>query len=371
MKKDTTNRKTVRKTSTSREAPTWTIGVDIGDKHSQLCVLDQAGEVVEEGRIQTTREAFERRFGGAERARVVIETGGHSRWIEEVVESAGHEVIVANARELPKLSKSIRKSDRNDAELLARLGRSDPKLLSPVEHRSAAAQQGLSLIRARAALVKSRTALINCIRGIVKSAGARMPRCDADDFHLHSDRLPAGLQQALAPVLEQIGQLTVAIAGYDQTLKDQMDDMAPGARNLTTIPGVGPVTAVAYTLTIDDPSRFPSSRTVGAYFGLVPRRSQSGDSDPELRISKAGDTCVRQLLTQCAQVVLNICSKPSDLREWGLKHAGTTKVEKRKAVTAVARKLAVLMHRMLVTGERFDPHHASRNREATMRKTAA
>ena len=241
MKKHTTNQGTQRKTSQQTATPEWTVGVDIGDTHSQLCVLDAAGEVVEEGRIQTTRDAFERRFTGAPKARVVIETGGHSRWIDEVVAGAGHDVVVANARELPKISRNIRKSDRNDAELLARLGRSDPKLLSPVQHRSAGAQRGLSLIRARAAMVKGRTSLVCCVRGIVKSAGARMPRCDADDFYIHKDKLPAGLQDALAPLVEQIRLLTDAIAAYDELLKTGMDTLAPGARNLTTIPGVGVV----------------------------------------------------------------------------------------------------------------------------------
>lgn len=359
---------TIQRKSLQREAPTFTIGVDIGDRYSHLCVLDAEGEVVDEGRIATTREGFTRRFTAMERARVVIETGTHSRWIEEELVTAGHQVIVANARELPKISQNIRKSDRNDAELLARLGRSDPKLLSPVSHRSAGAQQGLSLVRARAALVKTRTTLVNCVRGLVKSVGGRMPKCDADDFHLHQDKLPLGLHDAVAPLVEQIAHLTKAIAGYDATLKARMDELAPGARNLTTIPGVGVLSAVAFVLTIDDPARFPKSRTVGAYLGLVPRRSQSGNGDPQLRISKAGDAQMRKLLTQCAHVVLHRCTKSeSELREWGIRHLGTSALDKRKAVVAVARKLAVLMHRMLVTQKPFDPRHATRQKEAAMR----
>lgn len=345
------------------DAPECTIGVDIGDTHSMLCFLDAAGEVVEEARIRTSSEAFEARFGGMQRARVVIETGAHSRWIEEVLVTAGHDVLIANARQLALISKNSRKSDRNDAELLARLGRTDPRLLNPVQHRSAAAQQGLAVVRAREALVKARTALINCVRGMVKAVGARMPKCDADNFEMHKDKLPAGLADALTPVMTQIEQLTEAIGNIDVRLKTEMDTLAPGARNLTTIPGVGPVTAVSFCLTIDDPNRFQQSRAVGSYLGLVPRRDQSGAADPQLGITKAGSPQMRRLLLQCSQVLLNICKKSeSDLRQWGLKLAGTSQADKRRAVVAVARKLAVLMHRMLVTGKPFDPQHPSRSR---------
>lgn len=345
------------------EAPTCTVGVDIGDTHSLLCVLDAAGEVQEEARIRTTTDAFEARFSALGRARVVIETGAHSRWVEEVLVGAGHEVVIANARQVHVISKNPRKSDRNDAELLARLGRSDPKLLHPVQHRSAAAQQGLALVRARDGLLKARTSLVNCVRGMVKSVGARMPKCDADNFHLHLGKLPPGLKTALEPLVTQIEALTKAIAGFDERLVAEMETIAPAARNLTSIPGVGPVTAVTFALTIDDPSRFANSRAVGPYLGLVPRRDQSGAVDPQLGITKAGSPQVRRLLIQCAQVLLNICKRnESDLRQWGLKLAGTSKADKRRAVVAVARKLAVLMHRMMVTGKTFDPKHPSHMR---------
>jgi transposase len=198
---------------------------------------------------------------------------------------------------------------------------------------------------------------------MVKAVGARMPRCDTDNFHIHKDKLPPGLEEALAPIVAQIEHLTQAIAGYDTRLESEMDTLAPAARNLTTIPGVGPVTAVTFALTIDDPKRFEKSRAVGAYLGLVPRRDQSGNVDPQLGITKAGSPQLRRLLVQCAQVLLALCKRSeSDLRLWGLKLAGTSQADKRRAVVAVARKLAVLMHRMMVTGKPFDPQHPTRTR---------
>jgi transposase len=372
VKKNTASTRTRKRKNTHsiREMPHWTVGVDVGDQHSVLCVVDVTGEIVEEGRIRTTPDAFERRFSGMDKSRVVIETGCHARWIEETLVTAGHEVVVANARSLYAISKSPRKNDENDAQLLARLGRADPTLLDPVQHRSAAAQQGLTLVRSRDALVRARTALVNCVRGIVKSVGARLPSCDPDDFPLHADKLPAGVADALKPLMAQIDHLNKAIAEQSKTIAKEMDTIAPGARNLTTIPGVGPLTAVTFALTIDDPKRFPTSRTVGAYLGLVPRQYKSGESNPELGISKAGSTQMRRLLVQCAHVLMTTSKSDCDLREWGTKLAGTSKGNKRRAVVGVARKLAVLMHKMLVTGKPFDPRYNTKRKESQQKAPA-
>lgn len=352
--------------------PAMTVGLDVSDTKCQVCTLDADGEVVFSGVVKLTEAALAMQFKAMERARVVFEVGTHSRWLAELFDDWGHEVIVANPRNLALISQNNRKSDKADAELLARLGRSDLKLLRPVEHRSATAQAGLAVIRSRAALVRCRTTLVNSMRGQVKATGGRMPDCDADYLHLHGDEIPDSLKPALSPLLELVGQLTEQIAKFDKKLEREADTIAPGSRQLTTIAGVGLLTAISFTLVIDDPERFASSRAVGPYLGLVPKRSQSGQIDKAMRISKAGDPYTRQLLVQCAQSAMRKGAKDSELRTWGLKLAGTSKVDKRRAIVAVARKLAVLMHRMLVTGEAYDPNYETNRQEKdAARKKAA
>jgi transposase len=172
--------------------------------------------------------------------------------------------------------------------------------------------------------------------------------------------LPSELAGACQPLLAGLESLTAQIKECDQRLEELADKIAPVARLLTTIPGVGLLTALTFVLTVEDPSRFGSSRTLGAYLGLRPRRDQSGQTDKALPISKCGDPYLRQLLVQCAHRILSVRMPESELRTWGLKLAGRGKAGKGRAVIAVARKLAVLMHRIWVTGEPWDPCHWSR-----------
>lgn len=155
------------------------VGVDLGDKYSQLTVLDQEGEVLEEARVPTTQAAFQRKFCMFPTSRIAMEVGTHSRWVSQLVEGLGHEVLVANARKLRVIYTNPRKGDEADAETLARLARLDPKLLSPIHHRSPQAQAHLSMIRSRDVLVRTRTLLINHVRGTVKASGERLPSCSA------------------------------------------------------------------------------------------------------------------------------------------------------------------------------------------------
>ena len=157
-------------------------GLDLGDRESQLVVLDRKGRVVEELRLATGPEALRRRFSGCPRMRIALETGMHSPWVSGVLEQCGHEVIVANSRKLRLIYQNPSKDDRVDALYLARLARVDPALLSPVRHRSAAAQKDLTLLRSRDVLVAARTQLINHVRGLVKSAGGRLPVCATSVF---------------------------------------------------------------------------------------------------------------------------------------------------------------------------------------------
>jgi len=336
---------------------TMTIGCDLGDRSTNLCMLNQQAKVVERRKIATSKLGFQKVFAKRKRALVVVEAGTHSPWVSALLEKTGHEVIVANPRNVRLISKNNSKSDRIDAELLARLGRADRKLLAPVKHRSEQAQRDLAIVRARACLLESRTKLINHVRGSVKSFGERLYKCTADSFAQTAKfSLPEELRLALSPVLESIEQLTVQLKAIDKRLEKELPERIPEMTALRQVDGVGTLTALTFILTLDDPNRFKKSRKAGAYVGLRPGRSQTGKKDPELRITKAGDRYLRSLLVNCAQYILGPFGKDSDLRHWGLKLAARGKKNaKKRAVVATARKLAVLLHRLWVTGEVYQP----------------
>jgi len=298
--------------------PNLTIGLDVGDKYTQLHSVDSVGETVEQGRLRTTPAALRVRFSGIDRARVVLEVGIHSPWMSRLLEELGHEVLVANPRSVHARAED--KTDAIDAEALARWGRSDPRMLRPVRHRREATQQDLACVRARDALMRTRTKLINHVRGAVKSMGCRIPKCSADAFHRRAPaHIPVHLKPALTPVVETIGDLTVSLRAYDRVIISLCAQSYPDTARLTQVCGVGPVTALAYVLVLEDPQRFISSRAVGAYLGLRPRQRESGDAHPELRISKRGDELLRRLLVQCAHYLLGPFGPDCDLRRWGLR----------------------------------------------------
>jgi len=266
-------------------------------------------------------------------------------------------VLVANARKLRLIYAEGNKNDKLDAQNLARLARLDPKLLSPIEHRNETSQAHLALLRSREALVGTRTKLVNHIRGAVKSFGMRLPKCSPESFH-HKvrDLLPEALVPALASILEVIGSLTASIRSYDRELEVLSRELYPETTLLKQVQGVGPLTALAFVLTLEDPAKFETSRAVGAYLGLAPGTHQSGDSDPQQRISKRGDEMLRRLMVNCAQYLLGPFAQDSDLRRHGEKIAERGgKNAKRRAVVAVARKLSVLLHRLWITGEAYEP----------------
>jgi transposase len=333
-------------------------GLDVSDRYSALCTLGAEGEVEEEGRVRTTAQAMRTHFQ-VPRRRVVLEAGTHSPWISRLLAELGHDVIVANARMVALIHKNPKKSDPVDAETLARLGRVDPKLLAPIEHRSESSQHDLGLIRTRSAVVRARTALINHVRGTVKSTGGRIPRCSAETFARRApEHIPDPLRPGLEPILETIVHLSRQIRFFDKQIGKLCQESYPETALLQQVKGVGPVTALAFRLVLDDPRRFKESRSVGAYLGLTRRRSDSGDFEPELRITKLGDKLLRSLLTQSAQYILGAFGPDSDLRRWGLaywRRGGSSKKAKKKAVVAVARKLSVLLHRLWITGEVYEP----------------
>lgn len=347
MKKDS------RKAVSKREKPAITVGIDIGDRFSRYCVLQHA-EMMEEGRIKSESEALRRHFEGQPRMRVAMECGTHSPWISRLLEELGHEVIVANTRKLESISSNESKSDRYDAEQLARLADYDPKLLYGIRHRSAERQQDLILIQARAALVSSRTMLINTVRGLVKSSGQRLPKCSSASFDKQARaKLPAKFWPLLGPVVEQIAGLTTQIARMEQEI-EALVKKYPEIGRLRTTPGVGALVAATYVLTLNDAHSAKHSRSAGAFLGLRPRRQQSGDYDPQCRITKSGNTYLRSLLIQSAHYVLGRFGPDSALRRWGLKLAASGgKRAKKRAVVAVARKLAVILHCLWRSGQSY------------------
>jgi len=271
-----------------------TIGVDLGDRYSELYVVDAAGACVETGRIRTTVAGLEQWFGGRPPARVVLEAGTHSPWASRVLPRLGHEVLVANPRKLRGLYENDSKDDRVDAEYLARVGRLDPALLKPITHRGEAAQADLAVLSSRDVL--------------------------------------------------------------DREVERRCAEQYPATAQLRQVSGVGPVTALAYVLVLEDPRRFPRSRAVGAYLGLRPRRSQSGEQDPQLRITKAGNPFLRRLVVQAAHYILGPHGPDCDLRRHGERIAARGgKNAKKRAVIAVARKLAVLLHHLWISGEVYEP----------------
>jgi transposase len=354
----------------SKDQPHLTAGLDLGDKYSYLCLIHtQSGEVMEEGRLRTTPEAFRRRFSSERPLRIAIEAGTHSPWASRVLEECGHEVLVANARKLRLIYANKRKTDEIDAENLARLARLDPKLLYPLKHRGEGSQAHMALIRSREALVSTRTQLVNHVRGAVKSFGARLPKCPARSFHNKaSEHIPEALLPALGPILKTIGSLTERIREYDRKLEEISKESYPETDLLRQVEGIGPLTALTFVLTLEDPYRFEKSRSVGAYLGLVPATDQSGDRDPQKRISKEGDEMLRKLLVGSAHYILGPFGSDSDLRRHGQKIASRGgKNAKKRAAVAVARKLSVLLHSLWVSGEIYEPlrnTHRSRVRVA-------
>ena len=342
----------------SQSSTTITAGLDLGDKYSYLCLLDtESGEVIEEARLCTTPKAFQRRFSGLEPMRIAIETGTHSPWVSRLLERLGHQVLVANARKLKLIYAEGRKNDRLDAENLARLARLDPKLLAPLQHRGEASQAHLAIVRSREALIEARAKLVNHVRGTVKSFGARLPKCSSPTFHKKvAAYVPEPLRPALEPLLETIASMTAHIREYDRELESAASELYPETKLLRQVHGVGTLTALAFVLTLEDPSRFATSRAVGAYLGVVPGKDQSGERDPQKRISKQGNGLLRKLLVGSAHRILGPFGEDSDLRRHGLKIAERGgKNAKKRAVVAVARKLSVLLHRLWVTGEVYEP----------------
>lgn len=335
-----------------------TVGLDVGDKISHYCVLNEEAEVVERGKVKTTPAALQPWLEALPAGtRVVLETGTHSSWISRLIEPAGHEALVAQPRKMPQIYRSKRKNDRRDAEKLARTGRLDPNSMGPIRHRSVEQQADLAVIQARDALVQVRTQLINTVRGLVKGTGERLMGCSSRSFARQvEEQIPQRLRGALLPLVSQITSLSEQIERYDAEVEKLAQKKYPETELLRQVSGVGPVTSLAFVLTVADRWRFRHSRDVGPFLGLVPAQDESGESSPQLGISKAGNPYLRRLLVGSANYILGPFGPDCELRRWGkkLSERGDKNARKRAKV-AVARRLAVLLHKLWVSGEVYEP----------------
>lgn len=338
------------------------IGIDLGDKRSNFCFLDSGKEILSEGTLGTTAKEFAAYLGSLGRSRIALEVGTHSAWVADLLESLGHEVVVANPRRMESIHKNKRKNDKVDARTLARLVRADPELLYPIRHRGVEARKDLVVLRARDGLVSGRTKLINAVRGLVKSMGGRIAASSAEAFPKAALQcIPEEMLSSLLPLVEVIQCMSSQIKAYDREVHRLAKVEHPDTALLQQVGGVGDLTSLAYVLTLETPERFCRSRDVGAYVGLVPRQDDSGESSKQLRITKTGDGMLRRLLVSSAQYILGPFGEDCDLRRFGLKLAERGgKNAKKRAAVAVARKLSVLLHRLWVTSEVYDPLHTTR-----------
>ena len=339
------------------------VGLDVGDRITHLCRLDHDRQVVERHRFPTTREGVLETFGGRPPCRIVIEVGSQSPWLSSLLRSLGHEVQVADARRTAALSKGRRKTDRRDAETLARLLAGMPELLGSIHHREEQAQADLAVIRARDVLVRMRTKCVTHARSTLKVFGLPAPKCSAPAFHRAArEWVPESLLPALEPILDQLAELELQIRRLDKEISKVATKRYPETQRLREVNGVGPITSLAFVLTVEDPSRFKRSRAVGSWLGLCPAVDNSGDREPHLSISKTGNPYLRRLLIQSAQYILGAFGKDCDLRRYGERIGERGgKAGRRRAVVAVARKLGVLLHRLWVGDDAYDPLRNSRS----------
>jgi transposase len=358
MKKNISKKHTVPQCRPeAKEAFAFHIGIDLGDKNCDVCVFNGQGEVHEQFRLRMKGAELQAYFATIGRSRVAVEAGGQSRWVADVIQHCGHEVYVSNTRKVPYIHQSDDKDDPGDAYKLGELVYFKPRLLHPIQHRSQEAQADLSWIRAREVLVESRTRLVNAVRGMSKAFGERLQKCSVESFTAKlAEQLPAAIRGAVAPLLETIDHLNEQIRYFDQMEAHIARERYAKYWLLAQVNGVGVHTALAFMLTIGDAERFEKSRQVGGFLGLRPKKQESGESKPQLGITKGGDVYLRKTLVNCAHYMLGPHGKDSDLRRFGLRLCERGgKNAKKRAVVAVARKLAVLLHRLWVTGEVYEP----------------
>jgi len=343
------------------------IGIDLSDRSGKYYAIDDEGKKIDEGKVTLRTPELEKWAQSIPPTVMAIEAGTHSPWISRLLARCGHEVIVANPVKVALITKNVQKTDPVDAEYLARLARVDRALLFPIQHRGEQAQIDLQVIRTRDIAVKLRTTAIGHLRGAVKSFGGRLSQCSTEAFvNTTRKEVPEALKTALDPLFVLIDQLSKTINGYERQILKLVEQRYPEVERVAQVKGVGALTGLAYVLVLEDAKRFADSRSVGPYLGLTSKKDQSGDSDPQRGITKAGDRLLRRLLVQSAHYIQGPFGVDSDLSRHGEKIAARGgKRAKKRATIAVARKLSVLMHRLWVSGETYEPLRNSINTAAT------
>jgi transposase len=343
----------------SVSTPILTIGIDVSDRRSHACVVDSSRTVLEEFSFSTSEVDGCKKLR-REPCQIILEVGPHSRWMQKSLEGLGHTVRVVDARKIQLISKSNAKTDRRDARTLAQLGAGVPELLGDIRHRGDQAQADLTVLLTRDHFVQLRTATVNRVRGVLKAIGVKVPRMSTKVFHVRaSPHVPARLQPGILPLLEELESLDQRIRGLDKEVKS-IAERYPVVAKLLAIQGVGTLTALAFVLSLDDPSRFKKSRDVGPFIGLTPRKRASGEKDPQLSITRSGNPYLRRILVQAAHYILGPFGPDCLLRRHGQRiHASGGKHAKKRAAVAVARKLAVLLHRLWMSETPYDPWYRS------------
>lgn len=330
------------------------VGLDVSMDETSVCVIDEGGAVVFEGEVASQPEAIAEllRRRAAHAARIAFEAGSLSSWLWHELKASGFPVVCLDARHTKAaLSMRLNKSDRHDARGLAELVRMGWYREAKVK--SMESRYIRSLLIARAKLVDLKRDIENQMRGLLKSLGIVLPRVAGRTF---LGRMAAILRQTphLRPIFDPMviahSALVKQILSYDEHVR-ALAQINPTVGRLMTVPGVGPITALAFVSTIDDPKRFASANDVGAYLGLTPRRHQSGEVDRTGRISKHGDRLMRYYLFEAANVLLNVVRRGSPLKTWGAKL--TKRIGHKKAKVAVARKLAIILHCIWTDGTEF------------------
>jgi transposase len=338
-------------------------GIDLGATRSHVCAI-RDGKIEREFVVKSSPADFEKEFAKYERGVVLMEVCGMSPWASKALEAMNFEVIVCQATVLKETVAPKRKNDRDDARALARLCAEHRSLLRPVKHRPEELQKVMRQVRIRATHVEIRAKLVNVARGLARSTGAKIEPCSPEAFPKRArEQLSSELVKEITELLASIERVSKTIAVLDKGLSKAASKF-PETKLLAQVAGVGPVTSLTYVVTIQDPSRFPHTRTVGNYVGLTPKQYQSGDHDPQLRISKAGDSYLRSLLVQCAHYILNHENADSDLRRFGVKmaeHGGPR--GRKRAIVAVARRLSVLLLSLWKSGEVYEPLRNTKRRE--------
>lgn len=351
--------------------PAITIGLDLGDKKHAICVIDQAGAIIDERTITNHKESLRRLSQKYPQSRIALEAGTHSPWTSRLLRDLDHEVIVANPRKLRAIYTSNRKSDQTDARMIARLARVDVELLHPIQHSTEQAQRDLLQVKLRDNLVRQRVDIISSVRFTLKSLGVRLPSPSTASFANRCRALMTAekpeLLAMVEPALQIVDLLTKNIRELERKIEELCQNHYPATGRLRQVPGVGPITSLSFALTIGDPERFEDPRDVAAYLGLVPKRDQSGNLDKQLRITKAGNVYLRQLLVGSAQYILGPFGPDCDMKRRGLELAARGgRAAKKKSIVATARKLSVILLTLWKSGEAYQPF-----RETTPAEKAA